>query len=585
VVLKQGEQFELPLFVHPPLGVPGQNYHYAVVVQRVTSQAEEQIYIQQKGMVRVVATADFHTSLAVEEGKNNGRFRLLIRNSSNQPMTYQVQSHDPLQALRFTPVETAVEDANNEQAKPAQTTAPAAHHLSTSPAMFSLAALLRRMVNRTEAGRDAMAAANTIGQQKRQAQWFLRAAGTVQPQSKLSFPQARSRLLKFSGTYTPEVTVLPGQQAVLFFVVRPRQRPLRWRPARELPFKLTINPQNNKNHTESRTETAVLQATSRLSHASWVLLSGLLLLLCLLGSGLAAFQANNVITDFRAGQATAVAAAVDDPDGDGLSTEAEITIYNTNPQVPDTDGDGLKDGVEVSLLQLGVCPAKIDCDSDGVPDAVEIRFMTPTPTPLVEANYPTAAPLPTATPLPTIMPTAVPSPAPDTPLQQREIPFTDNEERIQIGDTQNNEQLIHTLYFDTSSLPANAAVENVYLILVMDNAAEFPELQRKLGNVYVTIGTKPSGQQLVGLQETGQADLQNIAIMSPASGDSRLLFTELPANAIRVENPLVVRLFFELGSNGDSIPDTLFIWTPQLPGMEHRPKLIVTYYQTGLTSE
>lgn len=584
VVLKQGEQFDLPLYVHPPLGEPSQTHHYAVVIQRVTSNVEEQVYFQQKGTIRVVATADFHTSLMAEEGKNDGRFHLLIQNSSNQRMAYQIRSRDPLQALRFAPVDTAVEAADNAQPEPAQRTAPAAHRPSTNPTPFPFATRLRRLVNQTEVGREAAAAASTVRQQKGQVQRFRRAAGTIQPKSNLSFPSIGWRRLRFSETYTPEkVEVAPGQQAILSFVVRSRQRPLRWRPARELPFELVITPQRNEGKTESSTETAVLQATSRLSRASWVLLSGLLLLLCLLASGLAAFQANNTITDFRAGQATAVAVAPDDPDGDGLSTWEEITIYDTDPYNSDTDGDGIKDGVEVSLIHLGVCPTKIDCDDDGVPDAVEIRFMTPTPTPLAGANYPTAAPLPTATPLPTIAPTAVPSPTP--PPQKLEIPFTDNGERIQIGDTQNNEQLTHTLYFDTSSLPPNAAIESVHLILVMDNAAEFPELQQKLGNVYVTVGTMPPEQQLAGLQQTSPADLENQAIMSPAPGDSHLLFTELPADVFKVENPLVIRLFFELGSNGDGASDKLSIWSPQLPGLEYPPTLIITYWEMALTNE
>lgn len=36
-----------------------------------------------------------------------------------------------------------------------------------------------------------------------------------------------------------------------------------------------------------------------------------------------------------------------DSDGDGLSDETEITIWNTDPQRADTDGDGFADGVEI----------------------------------------------------------------------------------------------------------------------------------------------------------------------------------------------------------------------------------------------
>lgn len=36
-----------------------------------------------------------------------------------------------------------------------------------------------------------------------------------------------------------------------------------------------------------------------------------------------------------------------DSDGDGLSDWEEVTIYGTDPNLPDTDGDGLDDGEEV----------------------------------------------------------------------------------------------------------------------------------------------------------------------------------------------------------------------------------------------
>lgn len=38
---------------------------------------------------------------------------------------------------------------------------------------------------------------------------------------------------------------------------------------------------------------------------------------------------------------------VDDSDGDGLTDEAEVLNYQTDPRSPDTDGDGCSDGVEV----------------------------------------------------------------------------------------------------------------------------------------------------------------------------------------------------------------------------------------------
>ena len=74
--------------------------------------------------------------------------------------------------------------------------------------------------------------------------------------------------------------------------------------------------------------------------------------------------------DRRAG-----AKAVDDPDGDGLLTENEITAYSTDPKLYDSDGDGLCDGEEVLgyRLQKGAkgyytAPLYWDSDGDGLCD-------------------------------------------------------------------------------------------------------------------------------------------------------------------------------------------------------------------------
>ncbi len=93
----------------------------------------------------------------------------------------------------------------------------------------------------------------------------------------------------------------------------------------------------------------------------------------------------------------------DDPDWDGLSTQAEFVTYLTNPRQPDTDGDGLNDGWELvhgfnpklnnakagpanqhpdadpdgdgltngDEEQLGSNPNHKDTDGDGVHDGVE----------------------------------------------------------------------------------------------------------------------------------------------------------------------------------------------------------------------
>ena len=59
-----------------------------------------------------------------------------------------------------------------------------------------------------------------------------------------------------------------------------------------------------------------------------------------------------------------------DTDGDGLSDEAETTVFATNPNLADTDGDGLGDGEEI--LIGGTQPLNPDTDGDGVKDGDEL---------------------------------------------------------------------------------------------------------------------------------------------------------------------------------------------------------------------
>lgn len=62
-----------------------------------------------------------------------------------------------------------------------------------------------------------------------------------------------------------------------------------------------------------------------------------------------------------------------DADGDGLSNEDEIELYQTNPLDPDTDDDGLLDGAEVSG---GTDPKDADTDDDGLTDGEEVSLGT-----------------------------------------------------------------------------------------------------------------------------------------------------------------------------------------------------------------
>jgi len=80
--------------------------------------------------------------------------------------------------------------------------------------------------------------------------------------------------------------------------------------------------------------------------------------------------------------ASPVLAQVDyDPDGDGLSSAVEMTVYYTNPNSWDTDGDGYSDDAEIrggySPRHTGATKlAEVDTDSDGLNDDLEIRLGT-----------------------------------------------------------------------------------------------------------------------------------------------------------------------------------------------------------------
>ena len=78
-------------------------------------------------------------------------------------------------------------------------------------------------------------------------------------------------------------------------------------------------------------------------------------------------------------EASMIPLGFDDPDGDGLSTEQETTVYLTDPNNPDTDNDGLNDGAEV---QNGLDPNDAggdngpdgDLDKDGLSNKAEITI-------------------------------------------------------------------------------------------------------------------------------------------------------------------------------------------------------------------
>jgi hypothetical protein len=399
------------------------------------------------------------------------------------------------------------------------------------------------------------------------------------PKTRLKFPEVERNQLQFNETYLVEETVPPGEQAILFFKVQPRQRPFRYQPHREIPFKLTITPLLGTEE-EAREETAVLQVTSRLSRPVSVLLLGLLLLGCLLLTGLVAFQTSGAVNAFQATQETARFYSAADSEGDSLPSYQEAAHYRTDPEEPDTDGDGMSDGLEIFLDDPRICPTKIDCNGNGILDPVEVGFATPIATPL---PFVTAEPPPTATHIPTVTPTSSPT-AQSQPTQTADIQYTSSDLALSLGDDRDNKQQIITLSFNTANqLPANAIIQEAVFFAVMTNPEQYGRLQQELGNIYLTEGVVPSQEQLGGMTPGSLDEIEGFQQMNLANSAPNILVSALPTISRDTNGAATIRLFFELGSDLDGQADLLRIWSnyDQQSGLEHPPTLHITYSLPG----
>lgn len=60
-----------------------------------------------------------------------------------------------------------------------------------------------------------------------------------------------------------------------------------------------------------------------------------------------------------------------DSDGDGLTNDAEVSQYGTDPQLADSDADGLSDREEIIIYATD--PRKVDTDGDTFSDGSEVK--------------------------------------------------------------------------------------------------------------------------------------------------------------------------------------------------------------------
>lgn len=571
LVLNPGEQQDLFLKVHPPLSEVSQMRLYQIEVSQLDDETHKKVV---QGHIFLQAATDFDTRLTAVSSQNDGAYRLIILNKSNKEQTYQVHSVDPLKALKFAQVDVFDDDPPAEEEP--TTHEPRRTNGRTRPNL--LQNQLFNRVARQAGGGQLLAEVSTVRHQVRRGQTSLRGVGSLVPKTNLKFPKTPKRL-PFEESFFLEKPIPPGHQAVLFFKARPRKRPFRYQPLREIPFTLTITPQLGTEG-ETREETAVLITTTRLSRPLWALLVGLLLFSCLLLTALTTFEASNAAGGFLATQESASSFSRIDVENDSLGSRTEAAIHFTNPQLRDTDGDGLSDGFEVSLGDPRICPTKIDCNGNGILDPVEIGFATPTPTPVDSVPFVMAEPTPSATPIPTVTPTHT-AVAPNQPTRTASITFSRSDLDLTLGDNRDNEPQTFTLTFSTAShLPANAIIQETKFFVVMRNPEQYGRLQQELGNVYVTEGANANQQQLGELAEGSPGSVQSMAL---AYNTNNILLTTLPALHPDGDGVVTIRLFFELGSDLDGQADLLQIWSRhnEQSSMEHPPTLQITYSLPG----
>lgn len=586
VILNNSDQRELPLELSPTPDLVGGDVHYKVVVSRLSDQSNQRHFQVAKGIMRVNVSSAYSTELQVVQGSNNGRFYLSIHNHGNQEVHYKIQSEDETDALRFAPLTAdyfTISSKAIDQKRPLlNQTQQQSRNLRTAMSRLRLTGLL----NRLQPYRQLRGVTATASRTRQQQAALSRLAGIAptktQARSQSIIPSRPQKQLtksikpSFQESFDYELMVAPREWADVLIAVESRKRPLQYTSTQTYPFALTITPQNGPiPHRIPQTQTGTLAVTSRFSWASWLLTIGLLLLLCMGLTAWSIFLADQNLAQVRAAQSTGQAFYLSDTEQDGIYAIQEVATWGIDPENPDSDGDGVPDGVETDPT-VNTHPALIDTNFDGTPDSVELPFPTATPTPLGGLPFPTAQMPATPTAIPTI-------PIPATPIPDyvftwesisRASSSPDQPETITIGDTKENEPLVHTLQFPIV-LPPTASITDAQLVLVMASPNQLSSVT--LGKLYLTVGRFPPDQLLALFNDEATAPL----IINMHQHENLLIATIDDAHQLNGQENLTITIHFENATDLDDSADSFTFYSENPPPNQHAPFLHLTYQVTA----
>ncbi len=625
VRLNPGEQTTLDVLIQLPAHVNGAlklgKQQYLMVVN---SLATHQEMIAAPGTLVVQTAADdFSLDLQPTRLVNQGDCHLLLRNEGAVTQSYTVIGRAPDDAVVFTEWRL-VERPSTERQSPGTTASrrgsgpsrsssklrqlgPVRRIMSTPRQWWlRVAGWPRQVLNRVMPGLGSLVpVASAPSLPKRSPKPTAETAVPTAP----TFSREKYEEVVYPTDLQTQTHVEPLQQQTLHLRVAPRKRPWLGRFNQTLPYEFHVATPNGRAQTLSGELEVKPRIRTRLPVALVVLL---FIFTCLVSALAYTFVFNPTLAAF--------ASAPRDMDGDGLTNFQELYRYGTNPHQADSDGDTLSDGQEVSLgfnpnrmdtdgdglsdaqeQQLNTNPLAADTDGDTLLDGLEVRTLLTDPltadTLPVIVRKPTATPQPIPTQTPRPQPTATIVPTPATPqitltslgLQDGTLVQEGNVgglaiaagPTLQIGDDAENNQTYKAIVsFQTSDLPAQAAVQNVQLRLHVNDRQGNPS---QLGQIHVDIaptGGFNNSLALENLDVLASAVLVNVTTLQQDANDLEWYVADFPAAALSVFNwrgTTQFRIYYTLPNNGDGVSDVLVFDSGDASRESQHPQLQITY--------